>query len=254
MEVGATVSRWWWLFVPALCALAATASAEDEPPPARKIGSISFAIVGDRDVEVALGPIDSARVIIYLHGTCGDPYAFQSWIDAAVAHATLISLRGDEACKKNTSRSQWSWDSKKNARRIDVAIAAVQKLRESMVDSVEVTPLDKDDVTLIGYSQGAHRAEVLAHRFPKRFKRVALIAMAKQPDAGRLHHTERVLLMAGGWDARTHIYEGYQEMRRTKKDAVRYLELPKARHGEYGPKAQETMADALDWLFEAKLP
>lgn len=254
--------RWgffgWGFMVCVAASLCAHDGRADDPPQAApmaadKIGSIPFAVPGDRTVEVAMGPLDDGRVIVYLHGVCGDPNAFESWIGAVVKHATLISLRGDEPCKKDASRFKWSWNSKKQVKRIDAAITAVDELRKSMADSVEVTPLDREHVTLIGYSQGAHRAEVLAHLYPGKFERVALIAMAAQPDAGRLHRVKRVLLMAGGWDARTHIYDGYQSIRRTKKDAVRYLELPKARHGEYGPKAKETMADALAWLF-APLP
>ncbi len=244
------MKRWGWLACLAV-ALCARAGHAGDPPEAEApaIHSIAVAVPGDRPVEVALGPSDSRHAIVYLHGVCGDPNAFESWIGAAVAHATLISLRGDEPCKKDASRFKWSWNGKKHVARIDAAIAAVEALRQSAADSVKVTPLDREHVTLIGYSQGAHRAEVLASMFPEKFARVALIAMATAPDAGRLHRAERVLLMAGGWDARTHIYQGYQTIRRHKKDAVRYLELPKARHGEYGPKAEETMADALAWLF-----
>ena len=37
-------------------------------------------------------------------------------------------------------------------------------------------------------------------------------------------------------------------IRKTRRP-VRYLELPKARHGEYGPEGPRVMAEGLAWLF-----
>ena len=77
---------------------------------------------------------------------------------------------------------------------------------------------------------------------------MSLIAQPREPNLGQLSKSERILLIAGGWDARSHIHDGYKTLKKNRK-TVRYVELPKARHGQYGPKALETMTDALGWLF-----
>jgi predicted esterase len=216
-----------------------------EPIPER----LTFAVPGDRPIEVVLGSATSARAIVYLHGSCGDPLAFESWRQAAVAHATFISLRGDEKCTDRPGRSSWSFDYALLDRRILRAMDVVDAFRSDLVDSTPPVPLDRDDIVLIGYSQGAHRVQWMAARFPDRYRRVALIAISTEPSVARLSRAERVLLMAGGWDARSHIYDGHEALKKAGK-TVRYLELPKARHGEYGPEAPSTMADGLDWLFK----
>lgn len=227
----------------ALGATAAHAKNASQPPT-----RVTIAVPEDKRVEVVLGPRDSSNVIIYMHGVCGDPLAFSSWATAAAKRATLISLRGDVRCQNNRQRHKWSYDYKRNDRRIRAAIDAVERMRQNTASRTTVTPLDKASIILIGYSQGAKRAEALAYRFPARYRRVALIGIATKPNATMLLKSERVLLMAGAWDARRHIRAGRAELERARK-SVRYLELPKARHGEYGPKALEVMDQGLGWLL-----
>jgi predicted esterase len=224
---------------------------EDSPPEARRapVKPVTLAVPGDNPIEVVLGAPDVGRAIVYLHGVCGDPFAFESWIEAASAHGTFISLRGDERCDDRPGRFKWSFDYARLDRRIRAALEAADVLRRDMVDSVAVKPLDPDDVALVGYSQGAHRVQWMAARYPDRYRRVALIALSTEPSPARLARAEKILIVAGGWDARTHLWEGHNALKKAGK-TVLYKELPKARHGEYGPAAQETMAAALDWLFE----
>jgi len=200
---------------------------------------------GDAALEVLLGPPASSQVIVYLHGLCGDPLAFRSWARAARRRATFISLRGDRICDDRPSRRRWSWDMPRLDRRLRKAIHTVDRFRGGPIH------LDDGDVALVGYSQGAHRVEHLAFRFPERYRRVIMIAPANEPNAGRLAKAERVLLMAGGWDAKKHIFEGFQSLQRRHATA-KYLELPKARHGQYGPRASEVMTEAFRWLFAAE--
>jgi len=211
-------------------------------------------VPGDTPVEIALGPPHVGRAILYMHGHCGNPLAFTSWAHAATRFGTLISLRGDTKCKGRSGRRKWSYDYAGIDRRIRAAIAAVDDERRDFVDSVEITPLDPEDVVLIGYSQGAKRVEFMTHDFPHRYRRVVSIAVADEPSPYRLEPAERVLLMGGAWDARKHIKEGYDKLRRlqrrTGRGAVRYMELPEARHGEYGPQAEEVMTEALEWLLK----
>ncbi len=231
-------------------------SAADSPPPKKRPPQPSanapiwtLKVKGDRNVEVVFGPLDGSEVIVYLHGVCGDPLAFGSWAKAAGKHATLISMRGDEPCEKRKGRFQWSYAFAALERRIDRAIAAAEEARSHLVDSVEPAPLTRDGVVLMGYSQGAHRVEAMAHRFPARFSRVALMAPAREPDAAKLQDASRVLLVAGEKDAKKHIQAGRDALEK-QGQPVKYLELPGAGHGEYGPEAQRVMAEGLDWLYK----
>jgi predicted esterase len=235
-----------WLFV-LLCAGSVSAGTKNKP--AANAPIIQLKVKGDRAIEVVVGPMDQSQVIVYLHGVCGNPLAFESWALAASQHATFISMRGDLACKKTKGRYKWSYDFATLNTRIDRAIAAANKLRWDLVDSVQPAELDKSNVVLIGYSQGAHRVESMAERFKDRFPRVVMIAPALEPQLAKLKHSERVLLIAGEKDAKRHIRKGYDKLRRAGR-TVKYLELPGARHGEYGPDAQRVMAQGLDWLYK----
>lgn len=231
-----------WLVVLVLTGTLAAGAGEsndDSEPPI-----VHLRVKGDRHVEVVLGPDDSANVIVYLHGVCGNPLAFRSWASAASAHATFISMRGDLECEKRKRRFKWSYNFKGLDQRIDRVIDAVEELRDE-----EAEPLDRGSVVLVGYSQGAHRVETMAHRYPKRYGRVVIIAPARAPDPFKLRKSERVLLIAGEKDAKKHIREGYEKLKKSGT-AVKYLELPGARHGEYGPEAHRVMADGLEWLYK----
>jgi predicted esterase len=224
----------------------AAGGAEDEAeakPPAATIEHLD--VHGDRALEVVMGPAESDAVIVYLHGVCGDPLAFSSWAAAAARHGTLISLRGDQACKSRPGRTKWSYDPKLVDARIRRAVERVSQLRSDR----GMKPLSEVQATLMGYSQGAKRVELLAYRYPERYRRVAVIAIAKEPLLLEHARTERVLLVAGGYDARQHIFEAQRKLA-ARGHTARYLELPKARHGEYGPRALEVMADGLEWLFK----
>lgn len=202
--------------------------------------AIRIAVDGDTPIEVVPGPPDSDRVVIYMHGVCGDVHAFGSWVGAATRHATFIAMRGDQPCERRRGRYKWSYNFAHLDRRITRAIRAANVLR--------TRPLDEKRVALIGYSQGARRAEQMASKFPGRYRRVAIIAIVSEPSAALLHKAHSILLMAGSRDARDHIKAGAAKLERAGK-RVQYLELPGARHGEYGPEAPAVMRKALDWLF-----
>lgn len=199
---------------------------------------------GASRLDVVFGKAENTQAILYMHGLCGNPLAFGSWAEAAAEHGTLIAMRGDIRCKRRPRRFRWSLNWKRHNRRISQAIERVNRLRKQRQERL----LRLDHVALIGYSQGARRVEWLAARFPQRFRRVAIIATAKEPTAQRLNGCESVLLMAGALDAKLHIRRAHQNL---LKHGLRsaYLELPAARHGSYGPKAKPTMARGLGWLF-----
>lgn len=177
--------------------------------------------------------------LVYLHGRCGDPKAFSAFGHAASKRGTIISFVGDEPCKDG-QRFKWSGDVVSLDRRISRTLVAL--------DQANGTHLAVSERAVIGYSQGSLMAEALATRFPERYPRVALIGGPRAPKDGSLSKTKAILLMAGTRDLRDHLREAKDELARRGR-TVRYVELEGARHGEYGPAAEHTMADALDWLL-----
>jgi predicted esterase len=213
--------------------------------------SLRVAVKGDKPVEAVLGPEDNGNVIVYLHGVCGDVMAFKSWVAAATKHATFISMRGEEKCDKRPGRHKWVYDNRRLEVRIDKAIAAVETLRQAGADSRVIVPLDPTKVVLVGYSQGAHRVESMARHDPGRFPRVVVIAPAREPHVESFEKSDRVVLMAGEKDAKQHIKDAYDKLKAAGKE-VSYLELPGARHGEYGPEGERVMGEGFDWLYKAR--
>ena len=138
--------------------LSSARSLRADPEPAAP-EAVTVKVPGDKDLEVVMGPVASARSVVYMHGVCGDPHAFDSWRNAASRHATLVSLRGELKCKTRPGRTKWTKRLKTIDERIARALTAVSALR--------ATPLDPTKVTLLGYSQGAMRVEAMAHAFPE---------------------------------------------------------------------------------------
>ncbi len=199
-----------------------------------------IAVPHDRPVHVAHGALDDPRVLIYMHGVCGNAEAFRMWEAAARRFGTVISLLGDDPCDE-PGRFQWGLDTRAENRRISRAIDAVSAVRGA--------PLDATRVTLVGYSQGALRVEALAAAFPERYPRIIAIGGPRGPHLDSFRKNQAVALVVGAWDIREHLRETADKLAR-RHIHVRYVELPRARHGQYGPEADRVMGDVLTWLNE----
>lgn len=207
----------------------------DEPAPTPVTMRVGF----ERAVWVLPGKTNLP--IVYLHGRCGDPKAFTAFARAASNVGTLVSFVGDQACKGG-DRFKWSGD-----------VVSLDKRISRTLEHVGKT-LDRDlaaapERVAIGYSQGALMAESLGTRFPERYARVVLIGGPRAPKDTSLGKTSAVLLMAGDLDARQHLRLAKDDLERRGKRAS-YLELPGARHGEYGAEAERVMGEAFSWLLE----
>jgi predicted esterase len=211
------------------------------PPPADSEPEVAIREVrvpGDASILVAQG--ETSTPIVYLHGRCGDPTAFRAWAQAGVKFGTILSLKGDQKCKGG-GRTKWTEDGAKLDRRITRAIEVART--ELGIE------LDTERRLVVGYSQGALRAELLGTKFPKRYPRAVLIAGPRAPRPTSLVRSEAVLLVVGDHDAREHLSEAATKLARAGR-AVRYLELPGARHGEYGTAAPRVFSEGLTWLIE----
>lgn len=219
------------------------APSEEEPSHlAASAEPVTIEIPGDSAVLVVRG--EGSTPIVYLHGLCGDPTAFHAWAEAGRRFGTIVSLVGDKRCKHST-RTQWTSDIVALDRRVTKALTVV----EGALD----IDLEEERRIVIGYSQGSLRAEALAARFPKRYPRAVLIAGPRAPRDESLRESEAVLLMAGDLDARDHLREAQKKLEK-RGTTARYIELPGARHGEYGSDAVATMSTALTWLTNTPSP
>jgi pimeloyl-ACP methyl ester carboxylesterase len=181
----------------------------------------------DQSLHVYHAPADQRRAIVYLHGVCGNVHAVRSWVDAALAFGTLIELVAESPCANRPGRF--------------AALAAVKALRGGL--------LDTDQVVLFGYSQGAARVEALAHENPGRFAHVVLGSPPEKPDPKLLGACESVVVLGGTEEDTRHLQTGVLAL---QADGIRarYLFLPGAAHGEYGPRARDVVQQALLWLLD----
>jgi predicted esterase len=82
----------------------------------------------------------------------------------------------------------------------------VEKLHQRIGEAFRAAGLDApgEEILVMGYSQGATRAEALAAKYPGRYTRVVLMGAPGAPSASRLHGVKAVL-MAGERDRQDHI-------------------------------------------------
>jgi predicted esterase len=195
---------------------------------------------GEPDIVVAHASAQARAVLLYLHGACGDIRAPKAWIEVLENRATLISIRGDRSCGKN-GRYYWGPDTQKLEQRIEHAIARVAEIRGTL--------LDPKDVVLMGYSQGATRAQELAKAQPERYPLVILAGIPVAPSARHLAHARAVVILGGEHELRTHMLTGVWALQ-AHDIPVRFDVFPQAKHGEFGPEGARVMSEALDWISE----
>ena len=196
----------------------------------------------DKPVLVVRG--EGSRVIVYLHGRCGEPERLRAWAAAASRVGTVIALRGEVRCRDGL-RTRWTEDVGTVDRRITAAIRAV--------GATQSGPLDATSRIVFGYSQGALRAESLASRYPDRYPLVVLAAGPRGPRAEALAKVRRAVVVAGEFDVRDPLAKSADELA-DRGVPTRYVELPGARHGEFGPEAVPRLEAAFAWLVEPEDP
>lgn len=225
----------------AICPVLAVSSASGDPPAWPHKGDLATVPVeGDRDAFVVHGDDGDTRVLVYLHGRCGDPHAgIKAFANEVAGFGTLVSVQADLTCPDRKGRFRWSGDVDKAARRIDAAVKAVSKTRK--------VPLD-DKRTLIGYSEGALRAESLAKRLPETYPRAILLASPKAPEGASFTRSTRVALVVGERDVQADMRLGDESLAKAGVDHKLFT-LPGARHGTYGTDAPRVMTELFTWLF-----
>ena len=175
----------------------------------------------------------SRRVIVYLHGYCGDVNAVGAFVPTAAAHGTLIALLGDQPCKGKPGRFKWSSDTHALDQRIQRAIR--------LVNHTHGWDLDAHDVTLFGYSQGAVRAEALVRYYAKRYPRVILGGPPRRLSVEHFKHVQAIAVFGGALED-THDMLGGADDLVAAGFRARFFLLPGVDHGDFGGELAGNLA------------
>ena len=174
--------------------------------------------------------------IVFLHGMCGHGLGYaQAFQFSAAKWGSLIAPQADVRC----GAGPWAkWSGKLEAldARIQAAFSALGH------------PEPVEDIAVMGYSQGATRAEELARRWPKRYTRLVSMAAPRSPSARGLSLRSAVM-MAGERDRQDLMKAGSRALLAAGIPTT-YMMIPEATHGAMGPVPEQTMGAALDWLFQ----
>jgi predicted esterase len=178
------------------------------------------------------GGTGAKEKMVFLTGACTHPQGYvQSFQFAAHEKGSVLAPQGDVSC--GGPYRSWSFDLAKQNARIQAGFAAAGEESDR-------------EIVLIGYSQGARLAELLADRYPERYTRLILIGAPTQPSATRLRRAHAVVMMAGEYDATERMKAGARNLVAAGVPTI-YLEMPKAKHGQMSD-AERTMGQALDWV------
>jgi pimeloyl-ACP methyl ester carboxylesterase len=181
------------------------------------------------------GPRGPER-LVFLHGMCGDGLGYaQSFQNAAARRGTLIAPQADIPCEGGGAR--WS-------KYIDALDSRITAAFRALGHQEPI-----DDMLIIGYSQGATRAEALARKFPERYTRLILMGGPYAADPKGLETLRGALAMAGERD-RLDLMQASARVLKAAQVPATFLVIPEATHGSMGPHPEKTMDEAFAWLAE----
>jgi len=195
----------------------------------------------DRPIRVLPAATPGRRVLVYLHGYCGDVNAVGAFVPAAAHDGALIALLGDQPCKDKPGRFKWSTDSHALDQRIQRAIR--------LVNHTHAWDLDGSDVTLFGYSQGAVRAEALVRYYAKRYPRVILGGPPRRLKVEHFKHVQAIAVFGGELEDTSQMIAGAEDLIAAGFRA-RFFLLPSVDHGDFGGELAGNLAlsEILDFL------
>lgn len=237
--------------LPAVTTAAPDAGPPPAPIPSHPVTPPPYTLVDagwDRPIRVLPSAQPSPRVLVYLHGYCGDVNAVGAFVPAAAEHGTLIALLGDQPCAKDKpGRFKWSRDAHALDQRIQRAIR--------LVNRAQGLTLDPRDVTLFGYSQGAVQAESLTQYYPRRYPRVILGGPPRRPKPEHFRHVRRIAIFGGELEDTTQMLGGADDLAAAGFPA-RFFLLPGVDHGDFGGElaGNSALSEILAYVSEAALP
>ncbi len=198
-----------------------------------------MSVPGDRDIRVVHAGAGERRALVYLPGMCGSTRAMDPWSAIASHYGTMIILSADLPCEGRPG-TRWPKDVSLIQPRIDRALALVAEARGGQ--------LDTEKLVLIGYSQGAHRGEALAALYPDRYPYLILGGSPEAPSPRNLGRARGVAILGGEREDTSFMQSGDKALRAAGLRS-RFFLLPRAAHGDYGPKGPEVLAEVLEWLL-----
>jgi pimeloyl-ACP methyl ester carboxylesterase len=141
--------------------------------------------------------------------------------------------------------NKWTKDPALLQARIDRALEAVRLARGGH--------LDTETLGMIGYSQGAHRAEVLAGAYPERYPWIVLGGPPEAALPQNFRRVKHLAILGGELENTAHMRLGAERVKESGVD-VRFFTLPRAYHGDYGPDGVRVMSEVLAWVFRTTSP
>jgi pimeloyl-ACP methyl ester carboxylesterase len=187
-------------------------------------------------VFVARGQAGPQR-LVFLHGMCGHAQGYaQSFQYAAARWGRLLAPQADVPCGAGPW-AKWSADLEGLESRLAQGFAAVGAPEAKAV--------------VIGYSQGATRAEQLARDRPDRYTWLVSIAAPRAPSPQGLRHLKRAVMMAGERDRQDAMKSATAAFNHAGIPTT-FIELPNATHGSMGATPELSMARAFDWIFTSE--
>lgn len=179
--------------------------------------------------------------LVFLHGMCGHGLGYaQSFQHAAARRGTLIAPQADVVCGDGPG-AKWSQDVAALDARI---VSAFRELGHE-------EPIN--DITVLGMSQGATRAAALARTFPERYTRLVSMGAPTAVETTGLDHLRSAVLMVGERERKDLMRSSEQALQR-KGVPAKSLIIPDADHAGMGPTPEDTMAEALGWLWDNSRP
>jgi pimeloyl-ACP methyl ester carboxylesterase len=180
------------------------------------------------------GPRGPGR-LVFLHGMCGHGLGYaQSFQFSAARFGTLIAPQADVSCGGDGAK--WSQD--------------IERLHERIIDTFrmlgEADPTA--EITIIGMSQGATRAEALARQWPAIYTRLISMAAPQAVRARELTALKAAVTMAGELERQDLMKASAGALTQAGVPAT-YLPLPEATHGSLGKTPERTMREALTWIY-----
>lgn len=213
----------------------------DKPAPSAELGSapvrtVDVPVPGDLTAYVIRGSGARRVPMLFLPGMCVHPAGYvMSFQQAVASRGDLVAVQGDLSCGGDGSMRRWSNDLDAMDRRIDAAFNAAG-LGEPR------------GVLVIGYSQGAERAEKLVAKFSRKYASVILIASPVPPSTRLLMRADAVGLMAGTFDGAKGTHSAAVPALRRAGIPASFLELPGAHHGQMGERPDDSMREMFDFI------
>lgn len=219
---------------PETAGLTASAPPREKLPTPAEVEAVP--VPGDSPASLVRARGGGPPAIVFLPGVCSNAAAYlHTFPEAAASHGGVVAIDGDEPCVGAPGFHTFSWDTQKQHRRLEAALAAAG-----------ATAPREGGVTLVGYSQGATIGEKLVYAYPERYTRVVLIAAPVDPSVTALRSARAAVTCACSLDVTLRMRTAATRLTAGGVPAT-YVEMPGCTHGNVA-NGEETFGAALAWL------